>query len=68
MEIVERTGLPNNCPQDLIDWYNQRCEGKVERVQKRIEIYQNYYEVNNIKEKDEWKVNLRKQITFNNKL
>lgn len=59
--IVENP-KPTTNNQNLLDWWNTKTKVN-ERTQLRIEIYENYYEVNKIKESDRYKINLRKQIT-----
>jgi len=63
--LVQSKGLPDNCHEDLRVWWIEKTNS--DRAKERVEIYKSYYEVNNIKPEDEWKVNLRKQITYNNK-
>jgi hypothetical protein len=60
--ILGSPPMSPECPQDLKDWWESKTKVN-ERTQLRIEIYENYYEVNKIKESDRYKINLRKQIT-----
>ena len=60
--ILGSPPMSSECPQDLKDWWESKTK-VTERTQLRIEIYENYYEVNKIKVEDRYKINLRKQIT-----
>lgn len=60
--ILGSPSISPNCPQDLRDWWESKTK-LTERTKLRVELYENYYEVNKIKESDKWKVNLRKIIT-----
>jgi hypothetical protein len=53
---------PTTNNQNLLDWWNTGTK-MTDRTRLRIEIYENYYEVNKIKIEDRYKINLRKQIT-----
>lgn len=53
---------PTTNNQNLLDWWNTGTK-MTDRTRLRVEIYENYYEVNKIKESDRYKINLRKQIT-----
>lgn len=67
-EILERPDLPSNCPEHLKIWYMSYMNPTLQRALNRVEYYENYCHLNKIKIEDSWKVNLRKQITYNNKL
>jgi len=67
-EILERPDLPSNCPEYLKVWYLSYMEPTIQRSLNRVECYENYCYLNNIPMEMSWKVNLRKQITYNNKL
>jgi hypothetical protein len=60
--ILGSPPMSSECPQHLKDWWESKTK-VTERTQLRIEIYENYYEVNKIKVEDRYKINLRKQIT-----
>lgn len=63
--ILVQNKLPQNCPQTLRVWWFKMTN--TDRAKERVQIYEDYYALNKIKPEDEWKVNLRKQISYNNR-